>query len=46
MELISIKKLLIGKNKESTKGFQELIDLIDTPADIKTRAIKFIEIAK
>ena len=44
-ELIALKKLLVGKNKESKIGFQELIDLQDTPTDIKLRAEKFLKIA-
>ena len=43
-ELILIKKALDGKVDESKKGFQKLINLSETPIDIKTRAKKFIEI--
>ena len=43
-ELLSIKKMFLGKNEESSIGFQELIDSSETPLDIKTRAKKFIEI--
>ncbi|MBS30793.1 MAG: hypothetical protein CMG39_06510 [Candidatus Marinimicrobia bacterium] len=45
-ELISIKLLLDGKTEKSKKEFQELIDLPDTPAEIKLRARKFLEIAR
>tara|TARA_B100000401_G_scaffold435713_1_gene377906 strand:- start:1550 stop:2182 length:633 start_codon:yes stop_codon:yes gene_type:complete len=44
-ELISIKKILHGKNDEGKKGFQELVDNPDTPIEIRIRATKFIEIA-
>tara|TARA_A100001035_G_C27731080_1_gene476778 strand:+ start:50 stop:682 length:633 start_codon:yes stop_codon:yes gene_type:complete len=44
-ELISIKKLLLGKSLESKNGFKELLNLADTPSHIKVRAKKFIEIA-
>ncbi len=43
-ELILIKKALDGKVDESKQGFQKLINLSDSPIDIKTRAKKFIEI--
>lgn len=41
-ELIAIKKLIDGNIGESKKDFQQLIDLQDTPVDIKIRASKFI----
>ena len=43
-ELISFKKLMLGKNEESKKNFQHLIDTPDVPVEIKIRANKFIEI--
>ena len=43
-ELISFKKLILGKNEESKKNFQNLIDNPDVPVEIKIRANKFIEI--
>ena len=43
-ELISFKKLMLGKNEESKKNFQNLIDNPDVPVEIKIRANKFIEI--
>ena len=43
-ELISFKKLILGKNEESKKNFQDLIDTPDVPVEIKIRANKFIEI--
>ena len=45
-ELISIKLLLDGQTEKSEKEFQELIDFPDTPAEIKLRARKFLEIAR
>ena len=45
-ELISIKNLLLGNKEESKKGFKELIEIFDTPTEIKIRANKFIEIIK
>ena len=42
-ELISFKKLILGKNEESKK-FVHLIDTPDVPVEIKIRANKFIEI--
>ena len=44
LELIAIKKLLLGKEGESRERFLELNNLSDTPLDIKIRAKKFIEI--
>ena len=43
-ELISFKKLILGKSEESKKNFQNLIDTPDVPLEIKIRANKFIEI--
>ena len=44
LELIAIKKLMLGKEDESRERFLKLNDLSDTPLDIKIRAKKFIEI--
>ena len=44
-ELISIKKLLLGKNEDSIREFQLLINITDVPKEVKTRAMKFIQIA-
>ena len=43
-ELISFKQLILGKNEESKKNFQNIIDTPDVPVEIKIRANKFIEI--
>ena len=43
-ELISFKKLILGKNEESKKNFQNLINNPDVPVEINIRANKFIEI--
>ena len=43
-ELISFKKFILGKEEESKKNFQYLIDTPGVPTEIKIRADKFIEI--
>ena len=40
-ELISFKKLILGKNEESKKNFQNLIDNPDVPVEIKLSCLLY-----
>ena len=45
LEIIAVRKLILGDYAEAKKDFEDLISNLDLPIEIRNRAIKFIELS-
>ena len=45
LEIIAVRKLILGDYAEAKKDFEDLISNLDLPIEIRNRAMKFIELS-